>query len=359
MKICFISPKAYPLFNARIKSTFGGAEVQLYQLSKELTKKADVCVHFMVADYGQNLLEIHNGVNVWRSIDFRKNFLRRMLSFFLTMRKINADYYVSRTLTPQSWLIGLYCRLTGKKYIYMVAHDREVDGTHELYGNFFKRCFVKANFVLANKIYVQNLYQRDILNKYNPCFLNSSFKIGKKVREKKGGYILWVGRSEEWKRPEIFLKLAKENPKQNFLMVCPPSTNSPLLSKKIKSAASKIKNLKYQKFVPFYKIDSYFEDAKIFVNTSKKEGFPNTFIQAAKNSTPIVSLSVNPNNFIDKYKCGFYCDDDLEKMNSYIRKLNMSRKLYKIMSMNAYKYAKNNHDIAVNCRLFFESLSTI
>ena len=62
--ICFIAPKAYQIFNPKIKSTFGGAEVQLYSLAKEISKNKNFDVNFMVADYGQKCMEEYEDVKV-------------------------------------------------------------------------------------------------------------------------------------------------------------------------------------------------------------------------------------------------------------------------------------------------------
>ena len=47
--------------------------------------------------------------------------------------KINADIYIHRAFSPFSGVIALYCRLTEKKFVYMIASDRETDKTHEKY----------------------------------------------------------------------------------------------------------------------------------------------------------------------------------------------------------------------------------
>jgi len=123
MKICFIAPKAYQLFNSKIKSTFGGAEVQLSILAKEIAKDKKFDVNFMVADFGQEKVELCDNVKVWKSINFKDNIFKQIYNFFKVFRKINADIYIQRTLTPQSGAISLYCMLKRKKFIYMVAHD--------------------------------------------------------------------------------------------------------------------------------------------------------------------------------------------------------------------------------------------
>ena len=77
-KICFIGPKAYQLFNPKIKSTFGGAEVQLSLLAKELTKNNELDIHFMVTDYGQKNLEQFNNIKIRKSLDFKKNIFHNL-----------------------------------------------------------------------------------------------------------------------------------------------------------------------------------------------------------------------------------------------------------------------------------------
>ena len=42
MKVCFIAPKAYSLFNPSANAAFGGAEVQISLLSKEMAKNKEL-----------------------------------------------------------------------------------------------------------------------------------------------------------------------------------------------------------------------------------------------------------------------------------------------------------------------------
>ena len=53
VRVCFVIMKAYPLFNPEIKSVFGGAEVDFYNLATELAKDKNFDVSCVVADYGQ------------------------------------------------------------------------------------------------------------------------------------------------------------------------------------------------------------------------------------------------------------------------------------------------------------------
>lgn len=358
MKVCFIAPKAYQLFNSKVKSVFGGTEVQLYLLSKELAKNKNLDVNFMVADYGQEKLEEYNKVKVWKSLNFEKNFLNRVLNFLRKFNEINADVYIQRSLSPLSGIIAIYAKIKGKKFIYMIANDGEINRTHEAFNTKIKFFFTNLVFKYSNIIVTQNKYQNENirLRGMKSILINSSCSIPNNIIKKRN-YILWVGRSDILKRAGLFLKLARLNKDKQFIIICPPSTKNPEISIQIQKNSKKMKNFKFIEFVPFHDIDKYFEKAKVFVNTSSQEGFPSTFVQATKNKTPILSLNVNPNNFITKYNCGFYCDDNFKKLNDNLNILLDDKKLYGRMSENAFRYARESHDIKKNATRFLEVIT--
>jgi glycosyltransferase involved in cell wall biosynthesis len=108
--------------------------------------------------------------------------------------------------------------------------------------------------------------------------------------------------------------------------------------------AKQIKNLEFIQRVPFHQIHEHFLQAKVFVNTSEYEGFPNTFIQACKCATPILSLNVNPDGFLNEYKCGICCNSDWEKFVDSLRGM-LRQEQRTELGKNARKYAEKNHDI--------------
>lgn len=359
MKICFIAPKAYQLFNSEVKSTFGGAEVQLFLLAKELAKKKELDIHFMVADYEQKEIEEHSGVTVHKSLNFGSSKVRQIRDFFRVFDKINADIYIQRTLTAESGLIALYCRLKKKKFVYMVAHDRETDGGHVIYRSLFGSFLAHLVFKLTDKVIVQNQYQKENLlkiKKRKSVLLNSSCKINEGNSNEKE-FILWVGRSEDWKRPDLFLELIGRLQSEKFVMICPPATENSELAEIIKRRAENFLNLTFLEFVTFVEIDKYFQKAKIFVNTSMQEGFPNTFLQSMKSKTPILSLNVNPNNILDDNQCGLSCHDKYDLLRKNMKKLLENDILRAKMGENGFYYAKENHDIKNNATKFLKILN--
>jgi len=108
--------------------------------------------------------------------------------------------------------------------------------------------------------------------------------------------------------------------------------------------AEGIANLEFLERVGFHEIDEYFQRAKVLVNTSDSEGFPNTFIQACKWATPILSLNVNPDGFLERYQCGKCAEGDWGQFVRMLTEL-AEPETQKEYGCNARRYVEEHHDI--------------
>jgi ubiquinone/menaquinone biosynthesis C-methylase UbiE len=250
LKICFIAPKAYPLFNFKrfnsgraiirgreVLIGGGGSEVQLSLLAKEFAENNNLQIDFMVADYGQNDIECYENVRIWKSLRLLGNTPRGVFTFFAIFKKINADVYVQRALNTGTFAIAFLCKIKKRKFVYMVANDGETDGTHPLYKNLFNRFLINLMVGFTDAIIVQNAYQkRSLLMRKNKesFLLKPSWQI-KQNFLKQGTYVLWVGRlDKKCKGPELFLRLANRFPSEQFVMIAPPALGQEAYFTKIK-----------------------------------------------------------------------------------------------------------------------------
>jgi glycosyltransferase involved in cell wall biosynthesis len=351
-KVCFISIKAYPLFNREYSAVYGGAEVQMYQLAKKMAEDESFKVSFVVGDLGQPEEELFGNVRVVKSMKLERRFgllsgILEQLKIWLVLKKSDADVYIQRASGVQTFIMAFFCRLHGKKFIYMVANLPDVDGSFRK-NNCFIGWLYETGLKMADVVIAQNKDQQEFLKenfKKESVLVKNSFYLEKR-RETARTKILWIASSRSQKQPEIFLKLAEEFPKEKFVMIMPK--NDMDLWNKIYSKTKLIDNLEFIEKVPFDRISRYFTRAKIFVNTSSYEGFPNTFIQATIFGVPILSLSVNPDNFINEYGCGYFSRGNFEKMKVQTEKLIKNEELRENFSKNALSYVKKEHDIERN-----------
>ena len=366
IKICLISHFGYPLFNKNCYIPFGGgSEVQIFLLSKEFARSNLLDVNIITGNYpnSKNKIEKFYTITLFNYLPIKRtiiNYLRYVLFFFLNLIRIKPDIVIQRAASVSSGLCALYCKIFKKTFIYSIAHKVDVNGDAEknLIGKVFKFGIDNATYIVAqnqDQIFDLQHYKRRKFD--NIEVIKNGYELTNQKKKNKK-FILWVARSDNWKRPELYLKLAQRFPQEKFVMICSQGKDR-LLWDKIYTSSKKIKNLTFLQFVPFVEIDRFFRDATVFVNTSEYEGFPNTFIQALKNKVPILSLKTNPDNFISQYKCGFHCDDDFEKLAYSLNELLSNHELYDTYSNNGFEYVKNHHDIKKLSKKWIELMKKV
>ena len=358
IRVCFVAPKAYPLFNSAVAGVIGGAELDLYYLATELAHDAGFAVSMVVADYGQEAGEEWEGVRVIKSLDFGKNVFSGGRRIWRALGKADAQIYVIKTFSPGVPLTSYFCKRHDRKFIYRTSCRYDSDGTFSrqrpILGWAFTWALRRASIVLS-----QNEKDAQLL-KNNIGVTARVIPNGHRFRfldKKENEVILWVGRSTHLKRPDLFIELAQKVPEEKFCMICQEATEDKNYSGLLEQARA-VKNLQFISHVPFGEIDRYFQKARVIVNTSDTEGFPNVFIQGCQWAVPILSLNVNPDNFLDKHECGVCAHGDWDLFIKGLKMLLEPEYSVRFVS-NGRSYVENKHDISKiieTYKIMFEDL---
>ncbi len=359
MKIAVIFPKdSESFFNKKVDKTFGGASVQMYSFAKSFATFKHVVVYSYILDYPCIDFDDSKHFNLIKMFKKSDMLLIKFLKFYFILNKNRPDVVIQHGLTLFSCILAKMCKVLGIKFVFMFASDIEVSGRYQTNN---KRCYLFKSLLMNSFLLItQNQFQKnELFDSFSrvSTIVRNGFELDE-GSERMRKYVLWVSRYDDQKRPEYFLKLARQNPDLNFLMICPKTHKTSLeLYNIFKKSALEIKNLRFIDYVPFNKINEYFLSAKIFINTSVVEGYPQTFIQSGLNGVPIISLCVDPDGFISQFRCGYVCGGSIEILNKKLIKIIKDPVLYETLSKNIYDYAINNHNIATNAALILQMLS--
>lgn len=346
-KICFVNNQGYSAFK---EESVGGTQLQLRNISRSLADKENYEVSFITrTDEGDKLI---NGVHLLDGIAEAERLSSKIFSTLKMIKKlkeVDADIYFSSNSNMEVGVVGLYCSLFDKKHVTRTVHKMQMD-RESILSRGLKGIVNHLGLRQADLIFVQCRDHENKLKDWfdpNTAILRNSFDIGQR-KNSFYEHILWVGRRVDWKNPELFLDLAETFDSEKYVMICPKTGDNHELHERIEERAAGIENLELIERVPRDEIQEYFDRAKIFVNTSDSEGFPNTFVEAGIGSTPILSYRVNPDNFIEEWECGYSADGNNCKLKIYLRQLIENDEDRRKKGKNCRIYVECNHDIDEN-----------
>lgn len=296
--ICFVAPMTWPVLagDTRIKIV-GGAEVQQSIIARALAARG-YRVSMICHDYGQPDKAVVDGITVYKAhrpdegVPVVRYVYPRMTAVWQALKRVNADIYYQRTSDVVTAVTALFCRMHGKKSIYAGASDMDfVPGSEEMQ---YARDKAVYRFGLRrmDQVVVQNKVQLETLRSNfgrEAPLVRSCYAPPAGARAERHGYVLWAAVMRETKQPEIAFEIAKRLPHLRFVMVGGNELGRGReYFEKVAAQAKDVPNLEFVGFVPYSRVDEYFNGARILLNTSCFEGFPNTFLQAWSRGLPTV-----------------------------------------------------------------------
>ncbi len=346
MRISFLNLALNPLFNPSDPGGYGGAEVQLYLLATGLAAEGlDVHVVTRGVDgesiYKAEGVTIHTlskSPGIWGKI-------RTVRDIIAALKMVDADIDIQRCGGVETYLAGRTAKRRGKRFVFMCASNQDCIGEVIGNGGPLTRYFFHRGLWLADRVVVQNDKQAEMFTeRWNrPAdVLLSACRMLEQNNSETDGSVLWMGRCEPYKGPEVFLELASKQRKQKFVMVMPTGTDNSY-DTRVRVKAHSLNNVELHGAVPLKETGAFFERAFVHVNTSDFEGFPNTFLQAAAAGIPVVSLNVDPGGVFEREGFGLCAQGDLEVMSGMIAGLCGDEKQRIEMGERGRAYIRAHH----------------
>lgn len=329
MKICFLGLENLPVL-AREYNSFGigGEQVQHTLLARALTRMGHE-VSMVVYDYGQSDGAKWEGVTTYKAYRAAAGlpvvrFLHpRWTGVWSALRRADADVYYVSCAGMHVGLLAMFCRKYGKRMIFRAAHDRDCEPDNLLIKYWRDKRLYEYGLRNCDAILVQSLRQQEAMRRnYGLESVIAEMPVDDPQEDvpyhARPIDVLWVNNIRQFKRPDLYLELARRMPDVRFQMVGGPVPGFSDLYEEISQAASSIPNLDFCGRVPYHDVGPKYAQAKVFVNTSDTEGFPNSFLQSWIRGTPVVSF-FDPDRTIAKEGLGDAVTD-MDSMVAAIRR---------------------------------------
>ena len=299
--ICFVAPHIWPVFSGNPDNgIIGGAEVQQSILARAMAR-AGYRVTIICLDYGQAQRVVLDGVTVHKTHrpDAGLPVLRflhpRISGIWRVMRAVDADVYYQRCSGMLTAVVAAFCRHQGKRSIFASAADLDFVPGHQPIRFLRDRWLYEQGLKRVDRIVVQSAaQQQNCKANYGreSMQIPSCYELSQGASPGSGDCVLWVSsiRERDYKRPELFLEMARRLPQRRFVMIGGAGGTSHAGFESIRSAAAAIPNLEFAGFLPLARVETYFDQARVLVNTSLHEGMPNTFLQAWARGVPTVAF---------------------------------------------------------------------
>ena len=463
IRVCFVAPHSYSLFNRGTHFVFGGIEVQAYLTAIELARRPGFEVSFVVFNHGQPRRTVDNvdvipytktlswrarlralfraskpkepsktedptsvmmavgneGVNASRSptpvvqkgsgtpgkgriVRLRESPITRPIYFgfmavqnmidFLrvlhwawdlrtahrksmkssvipegyyyyvqdadrvrTYCNIDADLFIGFGANDLTAELVACARLLERRVLLIAASDSDFHDSYfwgsnirNYYGDLGDRCHYAL--VRAHHLITQNTQQKELALKEfrrestviaNPIDLSASKESCRSFEDRE--HILWIGKADKTKQPEVLVAVAQALPEIKFYMVLNPSHE--VIEQEVRSSAPS--NVTIVAGVARSEVPELMERAFALLNTSRFEGYPNTFLEAYRASAAVVSLNVDPNDVISSEGTGVFASGDLGQLVDGCKRVATEPESWRSMSKAGKSYVHRVHGQAV------------
>lgn len=301
-RICFVGLDNYPVLNPdKGNEYFGGEAVQQTLLAK-MFRDLGYDVSMVDRDFGQPDGQVIDGITVWKTmregdgLPGLRFFHPRLTSVYRALRNADADIYYQSCAGIMTGIVAWFCNRYNRQFVFRIAHDTDCIPGRHLLSRFYRRDAWVYLYGLhrAHVIAAQSRIQQELLQQ-NFKLPSQVVNMAVQPPNQDGRFdrdidVLWVNNIRAFKRPELVFEIARRMPNVRFVMIGGPISGSEQFYSQIENLANETKNIDFLGPVPYSEVNSYFSRAKVFINTSDSEGFPNSFVQAWIHGVPVISF---------------------------------------------------------------------
>jgi len=348
--VAFYVPWLGPLLTNQRGLATGGAETQIFLLSRELARRGlRVCL--LVFDIpGVHLPSAVGGVDVvlrppYKSRQRILGKVREIVNIRATLASVQADVIVTRAAGPHVGLIRLFTQR--RRFVYSSASPRDFDFVR-VAPKRRDRVLLSFGMRQADEIVVQTEEQvrscRERLGRV-PVLIRSLCELPEQDPAEPEAF-LWVGRYHQYKRPLEYIELAKAVPEARFWMVMSTATvnkHALQLKQDVEAAAAELPNLELFQSLPRTELMQLVRRAVAMVSTSEFEGMSNVLLEGWARGVPALVFSYDSDAIVTRHGLGHVADGSREGLARAARELWVGRYDRREASRRCRDYVEEHH----------------
>jgi glycosyltransferase involved in cell wall biosynthesis len=328
-RVCIVGLDSYGMLSGEENPKYIGGEAIQHVLLARAWRDLGHDVSMIVHDEGQGARRVFDGITAIaahsrhggiRGLRFFHPRATRLLSALMAA---DADTYYQSPAGAYTGITGWFCRTSGRRFIFRIASDSDVEEEHGRIQFWRDRKLYNYGLRCADLIAAQTEFQAQLLRENHglpSAVVNMMVEPRRPdARIDKDIDVLWVSNLRALKRPELALELARQLPQVRFTLAGGPMPAGETYYEDVRAAAARLPNVTMLGAVPYAQTAGLFDRAKVFLNTSSIEGFPNTFLQAWIRGVPVVSF-FDPDSLVQRMSLGSIANS-LDEMRESIRDL--------------------------------------
>ena len=329
LRICIVGLDSYGMLSGEGDLKYIGGESVQHVLLARAWRDLGHDVSMIVHDEGQGPRRVVDGITALAAhtrkggIPGLRFFHPRASGLVSALSAADADIYYQSPAGANTGITAWYCGMTGRRFIFRVASDTDCEKSHARIRFLRDRMLYDFGLRRANLIAAQTQYQARLLSENHGLdsrVINMMVEPPSRTTpERKDIDVLWVSNLRALKRPELALEIARQLPDVNFTLAGGPMPGGRTYFDDVAAAAARLPNVTMLGPVRYAETGALFDRARIFLNTSSIEGFPNTFLQAWIRAVPVVSF-FDPDGLVKRMQLGRIASS-LDDMREAIRGL--------------------------------------
>jgi glycosyltransferase involved in cell wall biosynthesis len=345
--VVFYAPWAAPLLAGEASS--GGAERQMLLLARAMAERGlHVCVVVLTANRGlpASVGDVDVAVQPRPRVGTRPV---QVLSYISTLgraiKRLRPRVVVHRSAGPTTGVLALFARAMRSRFIYSSASVADFQFASVEPRREKVWCF-HLGVRMAHVIVVQTEEQAALCRRRfrrQPVVIKSIAEFSEARAERPEAF-LWIGRFAAYKRPEVFVDLARRVPEASFRMVGIANTAEEIrLEQRIAAAAGELPNLTLLPGLRRGEVAEQLASAVAVVNTSDFEGMSNVFLEGWSRGVPALSLRHDPDGVITRAGLGGFAHGSPARLADIARSMWNSRSDRSDVARVCRDYVRREH----------------